>query len=217
MRGDSAYKSENRRRRLKPAPALARDTPAGMRSVCPKHWGLSPRSGRPMSGLSPALAPSAVPAPGDPWAAPITSRTRARKPGRTQSPSQSQEDQRARRRSQSDDMGSRTAQASTSPVQPQLDCGARFATRTTRLPPSSFLIAGYDRRPPGRCQRPSGRAVRPPGRAVEPGRASGFRRVPVEYAKNIFAACKHHFCITCKHHFSRMQKVCFPHALAGHL
>ena len=133
------------------------------------------------------------------------------------------------------DMGrGRTEQrASTSPVQPRdLIAVHDLPPAQPASRPSVILIAVHDS-PAGRCSRPPGRPAAgrcrwpqampsPEGRcssAARPcpcaGPRSGFRRGAVEYAKNIFAYLKHHFCTTCRKHFSRIFSALFPHAPAG--
>lgn len=75
MRGDSAYKWKTRRRRLKAKPGAALNTPAGMRSVCPKLLGALAHE---MGGPCPPLPHPPVPVGRGPLGGPQNQRDRTK-------------------------------------------------------------------------------------------------------------------------------------------
>ena len=158
-----AQVAKTRRLRLKPKRSNGFNTPAGMRSVCPKIFRALAHE---MGGPCPPLPQPC-------------------KHGRGPLGGPDQEQEQEQRQGQSNragagsagagsgagaagDMGKgRTAQASTSPVQPRLDCGARFATAQPARPSFRDLDCGVR----------SARRALPfsPARASAAGRGSAAR------------------------------------------
>ena len=213
MRGDSAYKWQMRRRRRKAKPGAALHTPAGMRSVCPESPGLSPRSGRPMSALAPPARAGRSGTPGRP------SEPERQDQGKGKGKSRDRDQSQAgagRSRSQAVRHGQRRKDRASQHL-----AGPAVLIAVHDLPPaqparrpSVILIAGYDpparalpfspagragRRPWGSAARPWGLAarpcLRPLGRALAPGSTAASGVGAVDDVKNIFPACKHHFCM----------------------
>ena len=153
--------------------------------------------------------------PGTPGRDPITSRAEAKAGARlsSQGRSRSQEPE-ARARAATWAAGSRACQQHGPAVLIAVHDCRRSTSHQAR---HRLLIAVHDS--PGRRPLPFGRqavgglgrrpwvgrrpCLRPSGRAHAGAAPAASGGVPPEYAKNIFAACKHHFCLTCKHHFSR--------------